>query len=101
MRNFLQIKLNRFILFFVSVLTAFNFIFLFACANSTPEDNIIVIENDFRKEGIWNTGNYEFWNVTTDPDFLGDTGGHEDWGVVTGMTWALTLRVATAISRIR
>lgn len=54
-----------------------------ACADDEKKSEII-IENDFRNEGIWDTGIYEFNNVVT--DFEND-GGHRTFGVVTGAVW--------------
>ncbi len=61
--------------------------FFIACDNTDEVLPEIVIDNDFRTEGIWGTGIYEFNNVITDPEFDTGDGGHEDWGVVTGGKW--------------
>ncbi len=61
--------------------------FFIACDDTSEVLPEIVIDNDFRTEGIWGTGIYEFNNVVTDPEFDTGDGGHEDWGVVTGGKW--------------
>ncbi len=57
-----------------------------ACADGEEIPDVI-IENDFRNEGIWGYEYIELNNVVTDPAFNTGNGGHRTFGVVPGAVW--------------